>query len=46
MNKEGEMKITSNLLIEGLVLIGSWDGWENELCMDKIFNNLVNRWEM
>lgn len=27
MNKKGEVEITSNLLIEGLKLVGSWDNW-------------------
>jgi hypothetical protein len=46
INKEGEIKITSNLLIEGLRLIGSWDNWAVEIPMDRILNHLVNREEM
>ena len=46
IGKDGEIRITSNLLIEGLRLIGSWDGWVNEIEMDKIHNSLINREEM
>ena len=46
LSKEGEIKITSNLLVQGLKLIGSWDGWVNEVPMTRILNNLVNREEL
>ena len=42
----GEIKITSNLLIEGLKLVGSWDGWVREIPMTRITNNLINREEL
>ena len=46
INKKGEVEITSNLLIEGLKLTGSWDNWKKELPMIRIRNNLANREEM
>lgn len=46
ISQTGEIKITSNLLIEGLRLIGSWDGWLGETPMTRIANHLLNREEL
>ena len=46
INKKGEAEITSNLLIEGVKLVGSWDNWSKEWPMIRIRNNLANREEM
>ena len=43
INKKGEAEITSNLLIEGVKLVGSWDNWAKEWPMIRIRNNLANR---
>lgn len=45
VSNEGAIKITSNLLIEGLKLVGSWDGWAGEIPMVRISNQLLGREE-
>ena len=46
VNAEGLLKITTNnLLLEGLTLLGSWDGWQAETPMLKSYNHLKGREE-
>jgi hypothetical protein len=45
VSNEGAIKITSNLLIEGLKLVGSWDNWAGEIPMVRISNQLLGREE-
>jgi hypothetical protein len=40
VNKDGEIKISSCLLIDGLKLAGSWDNWAAEIPMVKMENHL------
>lgn len=40
VNKKGEIKISSCLLIEGLKIVGSWDNWTKEIPMVRTINHL------
>lgn len=40
IEKKNDIKITSNISIEGLKIVGSWDNWKEEIPMTKTTNKL------
>ena len=40
VEKKNDIKITSNISIEGLKIVGSWDNWKEETPMTKTTNKL------